>query len=246
MAQAYSDAERGGGQGETGLMRAKILRQIRSWAGNAQWAEPERAERVFDKMEEAPELFITPNPASAGSYREEASRCYEEIKAEYGLRLESELLDDQRELEARADRRLRDEIREQVDTFGAGNVRAVLRGTPADAPEDCRERVRSVLESEGPDVYAAHLPERDASEPTPEQSPEPVEPEPVAPEPTPAFSEPSTIPERLGYLAAGKSRAEFAATLGERVGSSIAGSLRTAGRIGSAFLRGAVQGARSA
>lgn len=249
MAQAYSDSERGGGQGDTGLMRAKILNQIRSWAANAQWADPERAERIFDKMEEAPELFITPNPGSCGTYREEASRCYSEIKDEYGLRLESELLDEQRELEARADRRLREEVREQIETFGAGNVRAVLRGTPAGAPEECRERVRSVLESEGPDVYTTQLPERDASEPTADDSPAPAEPEPVepaAPEPAPDLPEPATVPERLGYMAAGRSRADVAAEIGQRVGSSIVGALRTTGRIGAAFARGAFQGARSA
>lgn len=84
----YSASERGGGSGETGRRRAAILNHISTWWMQATWNDQERADRVFEKMQEAPETFITPEPGA--DYQEEAKRCYEAIKDEYGLRTDRE------------------------------------------------------------------------------------------------------------------------------------------------------------
>jgi hypothetical protein len=164
-------------------MRASIVNSILNWADGAQWEDPDRAERVFEKLAEAPEKFISPNPETCGSYREEASRIYEEIKEEYGLRTETDLARERRDYERKCDDRLREEIREQIETFGLESVRQAVESYDPDVPPACRERVESVLASEPVDVYYPGFehfeqldPESgDLPEPTPEPDPEPVE-----------------------------------------------------------------------
>lgn len=99
---SYSRSERGGGRGETGRMRAAIVAKIGSWVQNADWEDPERAERMMAKLHEAPEKFVTPNPDA--DHKEEASRCYGELKDEFGLRTKREAEKEARTWEERADR----------------------------------------------------------------------------------------------------------------------------------------------
>lgn len=101
-AKSYSSSERGGGDGETGRMRAAILNQVGTWWGQAEWVDEERAERLWDKVTEAPEKFISPNPNA--SHREEASRIYEELKDEYGLKTKGDLDRVNRDYRERAER----------------------------------------------------------------------------------------------------------------------------------------------
>lgn len=98
---SYSRSQRGGGRGETGRMRAAIVAKIDSWVQNANWEDPDRAERVFAKIHEAPEKFVSPNPNA--DHKEEASRIYEELKEEYGLRTEREAQREARTWDDRAD-----------------------------------------------------------------------------------------------------------------------------------------------
>lgn len=67
-------------------MRRSIATQVLQWGSQGNWIEDERAERVFEKLAEAPELFVNPDPDTCGSYTEEASRIYANIKDEYSLR----------------------------------------------------------------------------------------------------------------------------------------------------------------
>jgi len=118
---SYSSSQRGGGSGETGRMRAAIVAQIDSWVQNANWADPERAERMLDKLHEAPERFVSPNPNTCGSHKEEASRIYEELKEEFGLRTEREAVKEARTYEdmaeAHYDRKDREESDESDETI---------------------------------------------------------------------------------------------------------------------------------
>lgn len=101
----YSSAERGGGRGDTGRMRAAILNQIRTWHQNARWADEDKADRLLAKVHEAPERFISPDPDA--DYREEASRIWAGLKAEYNLQTENQAEREAREWEQRAEDRER-------------------------------------------------------------------------------------------------------------------------------------------
>lgn len=99
--KTYTQSERGGGNGDTGRMRAAILNQINSWWRQAVWVDEDKADQLHAKLNETPERFISPNPDA--NYREEASRIYGELKADYSLRQESDLNSLTNEYEARAD-----------------------------------------------------------------------------------------------------------------------------------------------
>lgn len=154
----YSASERGGGIGATGEARAKIVNHIDTYIQNAKWADPERADRVFEKVFEAPERFISPNPDTWQSYHAEASRIYNKIKDDHGLRLASELDDVKRDYDDMADRHLRREVEDQVEEFGPDIVDRARRGE--DVPQELRARVDDVLAHHSPDVYDAPI--RDA------------------------------------------------------------------------------------
>lgn len=177
-------SRKGGGNGATADMRASIVNTILNYADRANWEEPDRANQVFNKLEEAPERFINPNPNTCGSYQEEASRIYNKIKEKYGLRTARDLHRDRIDYESQAGDRLKTEIREQIETFGLESVKAAVEGNTADVSEDCESRVESVLESEPVDVYYPEfehyesLDPESADLPEPETDPEP-EPEPV-------------------------------------------------------------------
>ena len=133
MGVSYSSAQRGGGSGATGRRRAAILEQINNWVAGARWSDEARALELFQKVNEAPERFISPDPEA--DYREEASRIYGEIKAEYGLRTEAQAVDDFRDLEAQAEARSADVI----DWHGHAEERARKRQeAPALRPEHSR------------------------------------------------------------------------------------------------------------
>jgi hypothetical protein len=83
-------------------MRAAILNQINSWWSKANWQNPDKADRIHQKLNEAPERFISPNPGTP--YREEASRIYGEIKEDYSLRTQNQAVDEYRDLAQKADR----------------------------------------------------------------------------------------------------------------------------------------------
>jgi hypothetical protein len=110
--KSYSAAERGGGTGDTGRMRAAILNHISTWWNQAKWVDEEKADRIFDKMQEAPEQFINPNPDTCGSYQEEAKRCYDQIKDDYSLKTKGELEKLKRDYEERAEAHARKKRRE--------------------------------------------------------------------------------------------------------------------------------------
>lgn len=113
----YSASERGGGSGETGRRRAAILNHISTWWMQATWNDQERADRVFEKMQEAPETFITPEPGA--DYQEEAKRCYEAIKDEYGLRTGREAEREAKVWEERGERYIRRKKRAGETETGA-------------------------------------------------------------------------------------------------------------------------------
>lgn len=147
----YSLSERGGGKGETGRQRAAILRMINSWVGNAHWHNPDTADRFLQKLNEAPERFISPDPGV--NTRKQASSIYAEIKDEYGLILESEVGDLNAEADEKADRYVREQVRETVarrrDAILSGDATDLLREIVADVGQ---KTVRDALETEGIDV----------------------------------------------------------------------------------------------
>ncbi|MFB6191699.1 MAG: hypothetical protein ABEI11_00075 [Haloarculaceae archaeon] len=173
---SYSASAKGGGNGATAEARAKILNHIDTYIRNARWADSDRADRVFEKVFEAPERYISPNPDTWQSYHAEASRIYHKIKDDHGLRLESELNDVRSDYEARAEQHLRREIEDQVATFGPDVIDRARRGD-GDVPREVRERVDSVLAHHTPDVYDAAIRDAraiDESAPDADAEPEPT------------------------------------------------------------------------
>lgn len=104
-------------RGATADMRSSINNQIQQWAARANWVDDEKAERIFWKMGQTTEDYINPNPETCGSYREEASRIYEKIKDEYGLRTVREARKEAREWENRAQKAAADKLREHFDAI---------------------------------------------------------------------------------------------------------------------------------
>lgn len=172
----YSSAERGGGAGETGELRAKILNQINSWWLQAHWHDEEKAERIHQKLNEAPERFISPNPRTMGSYREEARRCYNKIKDEFSLRTQGDLKQTKREYADREEAYIREKKRQgETETPAPGEI---------DKSEPEETAVEESEPVETPEMEPVGLP-TDAPEPTPEpvETAEPTE-EPPIPDPS--------------------------------------------------------------
>lgn len=183
--------------GATADMRSSINNQIQHWATRANWVDDEKAERVFWKMGHATEDYISPNPETCGSYREEASRIYQEIKDEYGLRTVREARKEARDYDDRAKqaaaKTLRDNLdaidsgeREQLvddieDEFGEDFVRDVLSAARADVKDPAggsfpepREPESHTYEFEGIDE-TEDAPDEPEPAPEPEPEPEPAE-----------------------------------------------------------------------
>lgn len=226
MSKAYSLGDRGGGSGDTGRRRAAILHQINSWVRQASWEDPERAERLLVKVNETPERFISPDPDA--NYREEASRIYGELKAEYGLRTVDDAAREYRELEEQAaeyyEKQQSPEPAPEPELGGAAepnehNPSAPGAGTTAEA---------DTLEPAGEPIDDATA------------EPEPVQPDP-APEPTPAPApEPDTTPGVGHTVAQAARRAVLRAAPRGRLTGGILGSLAGAWRLAAAEYRAGV------
>jgi hypothetical protein len=213
----YSASERGGGSGETGRRRAAILNHISTWWIQATWNDQERADRVFEKMQEAPEEYITPEPGA--DYQEEAKRCYEAIKDEYGLRTDREAEREAKVWEEREERYIRRKKRqmreEPVETTdpdmgpdaGAAPEPAAEPGSdsdPSSAPEPAAEPAGATDEAVREAVEAAEAVDE---APAADSDHRPVE----------AMSTPELVARLVGRkaAAAGREVGRTAAVLGE-------------------------------
>lgn len=119
----------------TGQMRSSILHQLNVWESQTKWADQERADRLFEKINNSPKGFISPNPSA--NYREEASRIWDELKDEYGLRSETDLSGLHSEWEERAERHYqqKQEPEPEPDTRGAPEPRDIPEPEPEPAEE---------------------------------------------------------------------------------------------------------------
>ena len=187
----YSAAERGGGAGETGRMRAAILNQINSWWAQAKWADPDRADRIHEKMNEAPEKFITPNPGT--NYREEASRIYSKIKNDYSLRGARDLQETAREYDDRAEAYYREKGREpEKNELGGAPEPRDKTPTVGLKPREPELIDRPAPE---PDPEPVELPAPERVDITPGSDPAPVEVTSAEPQPNEPDTEPAETTE---------------------------------------------------
>lgn len=180
-------------------MRSSINNQIQQWAASANWVDDEKAERIFWKMGQTTEDYINPNPETCGSYREEASRIYEKIKDEYGLRTVREARKEAREWENRAQKAAADKLRENFDAIEDGEREQLVEDIQDEFGEEFVDEVLAVERVDRANPEAGSFPdprdieshtyefgEVEDSDETPAASSEPVAPEPE-PEPmTPA------------------------------------------------------------
>lgn len=178
-------------RGATDDMRQSIHNQIQQWAVRANWVEDEKAERVFWKMGQTTEDFINPNPETCGSYREEASQIYEEIKDEYGLRTVREAHREALDYQDQAKQAAAKKLRENFDAIEAGEREQLVKDIQDEFGEGFVDEVLAAarVDRENPDEGSfpepreveSHTYEFDGVEATdesPAASSEPVEPEP--------------------------------------------------------------------
>lgn len=192
--------------GKTADMRESINNQIQAWASSANWAEPDKADRLFKAVDRRPEDFISPNPTTCGSYREEASRCYDEIKETYNLRTESETssgLSDYDEMRRQSAVRT---LRDNFEAIESGNCSDLVEDIEAEYSEAfvrevlADERIeREIAESQSP---------TDETDETTEDTTETM----------------STKTESLGHESNGRTLGNVLIAAGERLNSG--GSLR--------------------
>lgn len=150
----------------TASMRESIHNQIQRWAEQAHWVDDEKVERITWKMSQTTEDFISPNPGA--DYREEASRIYQELKDEHGLRTVAEAARESDEYDRQAQAHAEHTLRANVEAIDAGDDELV----DDVADEYGREWVESVLADER--IHREQEGETlEAPEPTTDETPGP-------------------------------------------------------------------------
>lgn len=143
----------------TAQMRESIANQVLNWIDGTEWEDPQRAERIAWKLAEAPERFVSPDPDTGGSHREEASRIYKELKAEYGLRTVREARREARDYDDRRAEHAARAIRENFEAIEAGEADELVDDVVEAYGEEFVETELAIERAERADPGAGELPD---------------------------------------------------------------------------------------